>query len=625
LLLFLSYADDDKEIAGEIAQRLQRGHVKVYPPQTGHDNNDLAFDGPEGAIGQADAFLALLSPSFLASSSCRRERELALHREQHGTVNGTGSGFVQVLQVRETAYHEAGALRSRPWLDLTSQRARETALNELVSQLGPADEPTATPGRITSGGSSGAGRLPKFRNREAELDQVLDGLTKEDGEHFWFLIAPPQLGKSRLLDRISEAVEVRQPGRWQVRLVDVRDQPAGVRQDPEALVRALFRSAHHPATDQENLRKLGIDISRTDKLHLCMLDSAELLDDSTVRELRTSISAINRHVESTRNRNARLTLIVASRREQEWIGVTPRPRLKLLPLTKFRVEVMFAALRELAESMNRDFSDAELLSHAELVHRLSEGLPALLYCYLNWIYEAQWNGLDRLKDREQFDRLTKSYIEEQLISATGLCRSGDAPNEEERRALARTFQAMAPYRIFTQSHLRHHAQPGGALHGVLEDLNWTVDKLWDEVGKTDWLTRPLPQPWQEVHPPIRRLLCHHWYTSEASCAQAYRDAREFVQSWARAQTGSDQSVALVECLWHEAQVLSLSRASDMEEKLIALARELSLHIVPSDTYSQANLRSYAVTLMTQDEELEEAVDGMNGLFERLLATVRTPA
>jgi len=117
VLLFLSYADEDREIAREIGGRLNQEHVRVYPSQNRRDHDDLAIAGHEGSIRQADAFLALLSPSFLASTLCRRERDLALHREQHRQVNGAEPDFVQVLQIRETPYHEAGSLRSRPWFD----------------------------------------------------------------------------------------------------------------------------------------------------------------------------------------------------------------------------------------------------------------------------------------------------------------------------------------------------------------------------------------------------------------------------------------------------------------------------------------------------------------------------
>ena len=131
VLLYVSFAAEDRPIAQEIAERLSQRHVAVYPPQIGQVNS-LATGGIECAISQADAFLALLSPSFLTSSLCRRERELALHREQRGRFAGAKPNFVQVLEVRATPYHEAGPLRGRPWLNMTTEQGKESALNDLV-------------------------------------------------------------------------------------------------------------------------------------------------------------------------------------------------------------------------------------------------------------------------------------------------------------------------------------------------------------------------------------------------------------------------------------------------------------------------------------------------------------
>lgn len=619
VLLFLSYADEDRDIAREITQWLGQRHVDVYPPPSDTVSNDVRTGDPERAISQADAFLALLSPSFLASSSCRRERELALHREQRNSVSGARPTFIQVLQVRETPYHEAGSLRDRPWFDLTSQTAKENALNQLVRDL----ESSST-GIATSANTATRQQLPGFRNREEELREVCDGLAKEDGEHFWLVIAPPQLGKSWFIDRISRDISARQPGRWVVRLVDVRDQPAEVRGNPEAILNVMFNSTHRHTADPDGLRKQAIDVLRTNMFHLYILDSAELLNDNTVRALRSYLSQVNRHVEDARKKEVRLTLIVASRRDKEWLGVTPRPRLELLKLTKFGIDVMYDALQELSIRMGRTFSQTELLQQAELVHRLSEGLPALLYRYLNWIYEEQWTDLKRLTEKTQFDELTKPYIEDELISVSSLLGSGSVSTSDQRFGLERALQILVRYRLFTQSHLRHHTQPGGSLHSVVGALGWSVEELWDAVSSTDLLSRPLKEPWQEIYAPIRRLLCRYWYSSQTSLADAHRDASQFVRSWADGQMGSDQSVVLVECLWHEAQVLILSRSSDMGEQFIELARDLSRTLAQSSAYTQNDLRQYAVTRMTDDDELVEAVELIGVPFNELVNAILGP-
>jgi hypothetical protein len=622
VLLFLSYADEDREIAQEIAERLDQEHVRVYPSQNGRYDDDLTIADPEGAIHQADAFLALLSPSFLASTSCRRERDLALHWEQHCQADGAEPEFVQVLQIRETPYAEAGSLRRRPWFDLTSQSAKETTLNDLASKFEPVGKSQPADNARTTAASSTVGRgpAPGFRNRDRELDAVLDGLSTEDGEHFWLVIAPPQLGKSWFLNRISANVSARARGRWVVRRVDVRDQPAEVVGNAEALIRVMFSSEVRATTDPADMREIAVDVIGNGRFHLCLLDSAELLDDNTVRRLRSGLGEINQYVEAAKNRNVRLALIVASRRDREWLGVTPKPRLRRLPLTEFKVDVIYDALQELSRSMDRNFNSDELQQHAALVHRLSEGLPALLVGYLNWIRAAQWVELRRLEDQERFDQLARPYIEQDLLSPSSLLGRGSIPTRDQRLALEQALRALSPYRLLTQSHLSHHAK-----RGALQTLGWSVDELWEAVSSTDLLYRPQGEPWHEIHAPIRRLLCRYWYASEDLRAQAHRNARLFVQSFAVGQLGRDQSVVLVECLWHEAQALSVSPPAEMKEKLISLARELSVGLTPSSAFTQNSLRVCAVERMRVDEELVEAVDGITGLFDELVDAVLRPA
>ena len=487
-------------------------------------------------------------------------------------------------------------------------------------RLGGADDPAEPP----SDDAHAQDSLPGFRNREGELDQVLAGLTREDGQHFWLVIAPPQLGKSWFLDRVSKDVQADDPDRWTVKLVDVREQPPDVRANAETLLGMMFGSAQPITTDPDNLRKLAINVIEAKKYHLCLLDSAELLDKKVARTLRTCLSQVNGYIEEARNKDVRLALLVASRRE-EWLGVTPKPRLKLLPLTKFKVEVMTDALQEMSLSMSRNFSSAELQQYAELIHHLSEGLPALLYRYLDWIHKEQWTGLGRLSEKTQFDELTKPYIEQELVSANSLLGSGPTPAADQLQVLEQALRVLVPYRIFTTAHLRHYAEPDGPLHPVLQTLGWSVEDLWATVSSTDLLYRPLREPWQAIYPPIRQLLCRYWYSSDDRLAQAHLAARGFVRSWVNGEMGSDQSVVLVECLWHESQVLKLSRAANAAETFTGLARELSRNLVKAVAYTEDNLRKYALDLMEDDEELLEAMAAIGVSFDHLRGAVLKPA
>jgi hypothetical protein len=63
MLFFLSYADEDGDLAREIADRLGNEHVSVYASRDGTLPPGATTADPEHAIQRADAFVALLSPT----------------------------------------------------------------------------------------------------------------------------------------------------------------------------------------------------------------------------------------------------------------------------------------------------------------------------------------------------------------------------------------------------------------------------------------------------------------------------------------------------------------------------------------------------------------------------------
>jgi hypothetical protein len=618
-MLFLSYAEEDGDTASEVAERLRERGLEVWRWQAPENRAGQFIEQIEKAIGAADAFLALLSPSFLASPWCRMERDLALHREQDLRAANPAAAFIRVLKIIDGAYRDAGFLRNYDWVDLASPASRLAALQDLLPHLRP-DSKASPPG-------TGPGGLdltsPLFRNRHDELKKVVRGLTNAAGPHFWLVITPPQLGKTWFLNRVSAEVLVAEPTGWAARSIDLREQPADVRADPGAILARLFGLAAPIAAEPKTLLAIARAISRSGKSHLCLLDSAELLDEATARILRSCLSQIYRLVQRAGKIDVRLALIVASRREDEWRGVTPAPRLYPLPLTEFKVDVVQDTLRDLAKQMGRSFGPDEFEHNAVLVHRLSEGLPALLVRCLQWIRAEEWLAMDRLDSPELFAELAHPYIREELLSPESLVPGRDVQAREPRRALDEAFRVLAPYRLFTQSHLRHHLGSDRAFETILEDLGWSMEDLWKAISATALLLRPLNEPWQEIHSAIRRLLYRYYYTSSTQRAEAHREARKFVEVWADRQAGKEQVIGLVECLWHEAAVLRLSGSAETERALSESARTLSQALKPSSAYTLTELREYAAERMRNDEEFQEVLSDPE-LFNALVGLVVAP-
>ena len=624
--VFLSYAEEDKEAARRITAALREYGIEYYDWLEQRD--DQFISTIERALSQAGAFIAVMSPHFLASPWCRMERELAIQRELDLRASDPDFVFIHVLQVADTPYADSGFLRRYDWHNLTDPESRAERLAGLVGILRSATRPLEGISLLSETAQSRGRSFQQFRDRRAELDRVSYCLTSEAGPHFWLLTAPPGLGKTWFLDRLS--VEITTQEDWVSRLVDLDEHPPELRTDVNALIAQLFGPLI--ADRDVTPRAIAQGISRTRKSHLCLLDSAELLTAETASALRTQLSSIYRLVQEAGNSDIRLALVVATRREQDWRGVAPDPRLSVLSLTEFNVDIVRHALRDAADTMTRTFDAAYLRRNAERVHSLSEGLPALLVPCLQWIWLEEWLELERLETEELFAEIAHPYIQDWLLARDSLYpeaderphRSQQGQPSEQFRAVERAFRLLVPYRLFTQTHVRHHVMSDPGFADALGGLDWSVEDVWRVINRSALLRRPLDEPWQEIYPAIRRLLFRYFYPSDYARALAHGEARKFVEVWSESQVGKEQAMGLLESLWHEACALRLSRATDMEARLSDLARGLSLTLRDSSAYAATELRAFAADRMRDDDEFQQVIGNIDGLLNRLASIIQEP-
>jgi hypothetical protein len=625
-LFFLSYAEEDWEDARQVTAMLREHGIYTW---NWHDHRGGRFiEEIENAIKQADGFIALMSPYFLASQWCRDEWEMAFQREHDLRAVNPGQVFFYVLEVADTPPHEAGFLRGRDWLDMKSQGMKGETLAILVARLIPPGEPRGGGGADHSTAPALGQGVSLFRNRQDELDSVRRGLANMAGPHFWLVIAPPQLGKTWFLDQLNAEIAGSQAPRWQTQLVDLRMLPAEQCRDPGSLIARLFA----PLIGGGRALPLTIarQICRSRKSYLCLLDGGELLPEETVDQLRSELGIIYQYVQEARITDVRLALVVAARGEQGWRGVAPDPRLSVLPLTEFKINVVLHALNDLAIGTGRTLSLPELRRVAERVHDLSEGLPALLVPCLEWIQSQEWLETEALETGALFSEIAHPYIEKRLLARDSLHpEAADARQPgsagESLRALTEALRLLAPYRMFTQAHLRHHAEFDPPLAAAMATLDWSVERLWGAISGCALLLRPLDEPWQELCPAIRRLLYRYFYSSVQERSRVHHEARKFVEVWARELKGKEQVIGLVECLWHEACEVRLTRGAEMTERLCDSAGKLSRALKPSEAYTVAELRVFAADRIRNDREFRQVLNDNVGLFSRLASIVRYPA
>jgi TIR domain len=627
--IFLSYAREDAEAASVIYERLRADSHTIFNWQAPENEGERFIDATEEAIRNADYFVALLSPNFLASSWCREERNFALRREHERTG---GIRFIHVLQIADVNPRDAGYLGSYSWRDMTRPELVGPALDALSKRITQGERQHPGPGNTgeTPAGGSAHSSEPVFRNREDELEKVLRGLTNAAGPHFWLVVGPPQLGKTWFLDRIGKDELLVEPPGWLINRVDLREQPPEARADPDALLGLLFRRTPSPVS-VETLRDIAIEIIQSRRPHLYVVDNAELLDARTATSLRRHLGPIYQRVLAAGRTSARLAVIISSRQDDGWRGLSPDPRLSALPLTEFKVDVVQQALRDMAEKTDRNFSDAVYWRYAELAHNLTEGLPALLALCLKWVVEQEWTDLDRIADPDIFRKLAGPYIRSDLLTSESLFPGDARKGDDQLSALRYAYRLLAPYRLFTQSHLRHHLERDPDLTDILGRLGWSLTDLWQAISSTALLIRQPTEPWQRIHPAVRRLLYRYFYEAEDNGpgappdgTDAHREARRFIKVWAQNQIGTEQVVGLIECLWHDANVYFQTPPEQIAEQLTISARQLSEDLRPSPAFTLEELRGYAVQLMRGDEEFQRAVSHVSGLFDQLVEIVQRP-
>jgi hypothetical protein len=621
LSVFLSSAAEDSERARVIRERLDRlGFVIVQLPH-GAPGPDMT-ERIEEAVGDASTFLVLLSDHYLASPGCRAEMAAAIKREEQLRAADPPVAFIHVLEITKT---QAPALSIYVHLTATGAADRDATVDELRRRLRPARE-VGPQSSVIAGGRH---QPPEFRNRREELDKVVNGLTDSGGPHFWLVVAPPQLGKTRFLSQVLHELRAKNAAAaWEQRAVDLSLHP-DARSDAGLLLARMFGLSEAVPDDQETLRRLAREIRRTNASLLCTLDSAELLEVQAAERLRSYLSRLRGLILDGRP-SMRFGLVIASRSLDAWRGVSPAPRISDLSLTGFTAEIVGQALREFATECHRQDPPETLTRYAASVYKLSEGLPGLLTRCLHWIRDEDWLEMERLDSQEPFEELARPYIMADLLSPRSLFERNGNPSSlpsggsgERRLALEHAFRVLAPYRFFTLSHLSHCLESDPGFAEVVRQAGWSGQDLLEAIGDTALLEQPLNEPWQELHASIRRLLYRYYFKSAEQQVAAHRDAMNFVWIWSGRQSGREQVVGLVEALWHQAEMLRLSEPAELESGLTESARKLAEELAHSSAFTASELRRYAVRRMQADGELEQATSGVHGLFDRLVTIVRS--
>ena len=615
--VFLSFAAEDAVIAHRFAESWEALGVVVFRYDDPQRLAGAVVAEIERRLAEADLFVVLMSPHYQESAWCRQERDLAIH----GT-NETGTPAIRVIKVAETSPAETGVLRTLHWVDATGELTGRR-LTEISVALGLDGSPAAAD---VAADVAAAAEMPGFRNRDHELSSLRGALETPGGRDLWVVVSPPLMGKSWLLARLEQALTEVTP-RWTVRHLDLRHQPADLRTNPTRLVGSLLgvdtSSPQEPLLDDDQ-RDIAVQVSERVGPQLFVLDSAELLTPACAARVRSALTAIRRLVRMT-GAGSRMSLVVGTRRHDEWRGLGSEARIgerfEPLRLSEFGDDIVHQALLDL----RRNFGDDERWGHAATLHRLSEGLPALLVRSVQWADKTGFLQMHRADGPAAFDAVARDYIENDLLSLDSLLPMGAPRPAEALTVLREMLRVLSTYRLYTQSHLKFHLDADPTLQQALADAHWTRADLWDALGQTALGTQEAAQEiWHEIERPLRRLLHRHHYRTEADGMAAHTMARRFYEGWTQDRAaGREQQVVLVESLWHEASRLAIEQPDALTRLLPDVAVELARTFGRSPMYEPAEFSEAVVRRLHDDDELKVLLTGRgrNGLFEEIVKSV----
>lgn len=610
--VFLAYAPDDEAVGAEVDDWLVGHGFRVRSP-----DRTAPFGEPDhgllAAITSVAAFVALLSPAFLAAPAMTADLNLAARRHQQ--IHR--AGFVHLLQIADIPDLDASGLYSYQPIDLpqATARKREEALSKLGSAILRGSRPDVRAGQPVPAEDG-----PEFLNRRDELDRIWGGLNSTVGPHFWLVTGPPGMAKTPFLMRLKAMADEQADRRWITKTVDLQA-AADCAADATTLVAKLF-DVERSGDPQDDLRAATREIIRSGRPYLCLIDSAELMSPRVIDELRLHLGQIYRQVQDRGDSNLRLTFVAASRTDDGWRGIMPNPRLSTVPFGEFDLDAVQEAVSDLAEGMNLPRPPARLRADAALVHGATEGVPALVRASLQWIRAEEGLDIERLNNPDVFDEIIRPFIQGTLLAPESLLPGEARPSERSERRLRifeRAIKWLVLYRFFTLSHIRHLFGDESFATAAAE-AGWSDLDLWRAIGGCALLLRPLNEPWQEIHPAIRRLVFRHFYT-EAESLGAHHEAAEFTEQWSAKQSGREQVIGLIDCIWHEAARLRLANVAEMGDDLTEYARERARAIGDSGAYTENELRVYAADRMRSDDELRREFAGNTELFERIVRIV----
>jgi hypothetical protein len=297
-------------------------------------------------------------------------------------------------------------------------------------------------------------------------------------------------------------------------------------------------------------------------------------------------------------------------------------------LTQFNEDVVSIALQDAGREFNVNRNDfPDLAKHLCCA---TEGLPALLVEYLEWIKGQQF-VLDLehepIEGESLFGKLAIPYVESSLLSAHALVPYWVKIDEMEnvKQALAQLVLKSSVFRLVTRSHLKLLSEKDQELDSALQELQKYGDPF-DLFGGLP-VAEPGSEMWHTMYPAIRRLLFRyqHLYQHLPTEEQwkTHQRAQGIYKDWPGIKSGTDLVRFLIEQLWHGVEYVRLSSQPDPKDRVKRHLNELLEPETLIDGFDYKDLLSHVRRRIEHDEELQSSLESLGqGFSNEILSWVR---
>jgi len=625
-VVFISYSHKNKRLRERIETAIKSTGVEVdLWCDTKIKAGENWYEEIKIAMKKASLAILILTTDFLASDFIQKEEipDLLKRREEEGMIifpilakpcAWDEHEWLTKMQIRPSGAEPVWPSRNTDY--------KLTKIAKEVKALLVNKEKGNGLSKIADKENSNTWQT--FQNREDELRKLLDSLGTTGGERFFLLISGPQMGKTWLLNELEKRVEDNNLS-WKVLRKNLRVSDADYVKDAHKLLASYFDGVNVSGDESQLTHDISRFLVKHDVQVLLLLDQAEFINDDTAKTLRQLLSQINEELEAEGRLHVDLAFIAASRLDiKPWKGVLPSPLFHVFVLTHFKKQVINRALGEMARNDGYKGVDKyQFLKMAQVLDDASEGLPALLTTYMEYIRSEVYmkKAVEVLCSPKLFDKIASPYVEK-LLSVNNLTSASSERENEKIKTLLlkKILLKLSPYRWISESHLERILDEDSETKEFLNEISWDVRDLWNILSQT-YLIRPSETIWYEMYPSIRRLLFRYYRRNEEQQRDAHEQAYTFLGEWWQEVYGTDRGLYIIENLWHfvENKRLSMGQPKDKGADILKHAQEILTGALQPNHNTIGDLAKYVTMRLEKDIEFQDSMAEINSkLFEDIM-------